>query len=480
MRQKFLGNLIFLILANLLVKPLWILGIDRYVQNQSGPILYGAYFAVFNFTYLFHIILDAGINNFNNREVSRDASFISTHSSAILNIKLLFSLIYVAFTCGLAYFTAFDKEQLSMLHWLIVNLILLNFVLYFRSNIAALQLFKVDSLLSVSDRLLAILFCAILIFMHPFGASLNIMHFIYAQTLALGITLLVAMGISMSRTKAFEYKWDIAVIKKMLLMSYPFAIIGILMTLYYRLDGVMIEQMLIDGKEQAGIYAASYRLFDASNMIAYLFATLLLPMFSNMIFKKESVEELTKTATYLLFAASALVAILSIFFGDQLMPLLYQQASEEWIIIFQLLMVSFVAVSMTYVYGTLLTAGGHLKLFNILAFLGLILNFGLNLFLIPTYKALGATWATFVTQFFIAILQIIFVMIKYKVRFSLGEISKLSIYTLTTITLTFLCVHYKIKLFASISMISSAAVILFFALKLIPLNSFSRLIKRES
>jgi O-antigen/teichoic acid export membrane protein len=298
--------------------------------------------------------------------------------------------------------------------------------------------------------------------------------------LALGITLLVAMGISMSKTKAFKYKWDVAVIKKMLLMSYPFAIIGILMTLYYRLDGVMIEQMLLDGKEQAGIYAASYRLFDASNMIAYLFATLLLPMFSNMIFKKESVEELTKTATYLLFAASALVAILSIFFGDQLMPLLYQQASDEWIIIFQLLMVSFVAVSMTYVYGTLLTAGGHLKLFNILAFLGLMINFGLNLFLIPTYKALGATWATFVTQFFIAILQIIFVMIKYKVRFSLGEISKLSIYTLTTITLTFLCAHYKIKLFASISMISSAAVILFFALKFIPLNSFSRLIKRES
>ena len=98
------------------------------------------------------------------------------------------------------------------------------------------------------------------------------------------------------------------------------------------------------------------------------------------------------------------------------MPLLYQQASDEWIIIFQLLMVSFVAVSMTYVYGTLLTAGGHLKLFNILAFLGLILNFGLNLFLIPTYKALGATWATFVTQFFIAILGLRYLKCKGRSR----------------------------------------------------------------
>ena len=479
MRQKFLGNLFFLILANLLVKPLWILGIDRYVQNQSGPILYGAFFAVFNFSYLFHIILDAGINNFNNREASRDSTFISTHASAILNIKLLFSVFYVGITVGLAYFTSFDEEQYSMLYWLIVNLILLNFILYFRSNIAALQLFKIDSLLSVCDRLLAILFCCLLIFVHPFGASLDIMHFIYAQTLALAITLLLAMFISISKTKTFQYQFDFVVMKKMLLMSYPFAIIGILMTLYYRLDGFMIEQMLVDGKEQAGIYAASYRLFDASNMIAYLFATLLLPLFSSMIFKKESIEELTKTASYLLFSASALVAILSFFFADKLMPILYDQANDEWSIIFQLLMISFVAVSMTYVYGTLLTAGGHLKLFNLLAFAGLLINLSLNLFLIPKYKALGATWATFITQFFIASLQILFVIIKYKLKFSVKEVSKLGGYLLCLILCCLLCIHFEFNLLLSLCFVTLGAVCSFLMLKIIPLHSVSQFMKKQ-
>jgi hypothetical protein len=37
MRKKFALNLLFLLAANLLVKPFWIFGIDRVVQNKVGP-----------------------------------------------------------------------------------------------------------------------------------------------------------------------------------------------------------------------------------------------------------------------------------------------------------------------------------------------------------------------------------------------------------------------------------------------------------
>lgn len=480
MRQKFLGNLIFLILANLLVKPFWILGIDRYVQNQSGPILYGAYFAVFNFTFLFHIVLDAGINNFNNTEASRDNNFIAAYASAMLNIKVLFSLVYVAITVGLAWFTAFDGLQYKMLYWLMLNLILLNFVLYFRSNIAAMQWYRLDSVLSITDRLLAIIFCSVLIYFHPWGRTIDVMHFIYAQTLALVITLLIAMVVSFSKSNVFNYSLDFSLMKKLLKRSYPFAIIGILMTLYYRLDGVMIEQMLpIDGKEQAGIYAASYRLFDATNMIAYLFATLLLPMFSVMIAKRENVEDLTKTAAKLLFAGSVFVAILSFFYSEQWMPMLYHQADSYWINIFKLLMITFIAVSMTYVYGTLLTAGGHLQLFNILAFLGLVINFSLNLFLIPHYKAIGATWATLITQFFIASMQMYWVYRKYHFKVVIKDTFKLMTYAALLIVFSLLCLHFHLPFIPVAVMISLMALVLFFILKIIPLNAYQLFIKKE-
>jgi O-antigen/teichoic acid export membrane protein len=45
----------------------------------------------------------------------------------------------------------------------------------------------------------------------------------------------------------------------------------------------MLERMLEDGKTQAGIYANGFRFFEAANNIAFLFASLLLPLFSNLL-----------------------------------------------------------------------------------------------------------------------------------------------------------------------------------------------------
>ena len=69
MQKKFITNLAFLLFLNILIKPFWLLGIDRSVQNATGADVYGAYYALFNFSFLFNILLDMGITNFNNRNM---------------------------------------------------------------------------------------------------------------------------------------------------------------------------------------------------------------------------------------------------------------------------------------------------------------------------------------------------------------------------------------------------------------------------
>ncbi|MFI5220594.1 MAG: polysaccharide biosynthesis protein, partial [Bacteroidia bacterium] len=61
MQKKFITNLGFLLFLNLLIKPFWILGIDRSVQNTVGAEIYGQYYALFNFSFLLNILLDIGI-----------------------------------------------------------------------------------------------------------------------------------------------------------------------------------------------------------------------------------------------------------------------------------------------------------------------------------------------------------------------------------------------------------------------------------
>ena len=95
MRKKFATNLIFLFAANLLVKPFWIFGIDRVVQNKVGAEVYGTYFAVFNYSFLLSILLDFGINNFNNRAVSRNSKRSGEYLLNLMLLKIFLAFIFI-------------------------------------------------------------------------------------------------------------------------------------------------------------------------------------------------------------------------------------------------------------------------------------------------------------------------------------------------------------------------------------------------
>ena len=402
MRRKFATNLIFLLTVNLLIKPYWIFGIDRVIQNKLPLADYGTYFAVFNYSFLLSIILDFGINNFNNRAISRDRNRLGEYLLNLMLVKGGLSIIYFALTFLSALATGFDQLQMKMLFFLAINQILLSAILYFRSNIAAIQLFKTDSLISTLDRLLAIVFCLLLLYLPVYKDSFNIMWFIYAQTLALLITAIVSFLVILGKSKIELRIWEGKFTKMILLKSAPFAMLALLMGIYYRIDAVMIEFMLPNGKEETGIYAASFRLLDAVNQFGYLFATLLLPMFAGMIRRNESMRHLVKFSSELLFVIAFITAADCYFFRNEMMTMLYQNATPYWSQIFGWLMCTFIPMSSIYVFGTLLTAKGNLKILNYIALGGMVLNITLNLYLVPHYGALGATIATLITQFLAA------------------------------------------------------------------------------
>ena len=127
---------------------------------------------------------------------------------------------------------------------------------------------------------------------------------------------------------------------------------------------------------------------DAANQIGVLFATLLLPMFANMIINNQKLDELVKLSFSLLFVPASIVAVFSYFFSTQLMDILYNSNTLESAQVLGVLMTCFVAIASTYVFGTLLTANGSLRVLNKLAIAGVFLNLVLNLILIPYYQAL--------------------------------------------------------------------------------------------
>lgn len=438
MQKKFLSGLFILLLLNLLIKPFWILGVDRAVQNIVGAADYGFYFAIFNFSFLFNIFLDVGLTNFNNRNIAQNHHLLNKYFSGILGMKLLLSALYIVVTISVGFIVGYSRLQMNLLYVLAFNQVLISLILYLRSNISGLQLFKTDSLISVLDRFLMILFCSVIIWGHWFRQSITIYWFVFAQTLAYSVTAIVAFIIVVRKAEFVRINWDSKFFLVILKQSFPYALLVLLMTFYNRIDSVMIERLLPNdvGDYQVGVYASAYRLLDAVNMIAYLFAVILLPVFARMIKLKQSVNEIVKLSFSMLFTVSIIVAFACFAFRQEIMTLLYPQHANETLtqfydrinqlsFVFSMLMSCFVAISLTYVFGTLLTANGSLKTLNIVAATGMVLNIGLNLFLIPKFLASGSAVASVVTQFAMAIIQMIIAIRMFKVDFKRIEIIRL-------------------------------------------------------
>lgn len=417
-QKKFITNIAFLIVLNLLIKPFWPLGIEPAVQNAVGNAGYGEYFILFNFSFLLNIILDFGVTNFNNKNIAQNNHLLTKHFSSLFSLKLALGIIYVIITLILGLVMGYDFRYMKLLSILAVNQFLISMIAYLRSNLLGLHLFKTDSFVSVADRIIMIFLCVGLL-LRWFGIEIDIMTFVYAQTIGYVLTATLAFITVYLKTDHFKLTWNWPFSLMILKQSFPFAILVLLMTFYNRLDAVMIERILPEGEgaEQAGIYAKAFRLLDAANMIAYLFSVQLLPVFSKMIKLKENVENLVKLAFILLITPALMVSIGCFFYAQDLSSLINHGVTDSSIE-FGILMFCFTAVATTYIFGTLLTANGNLKQLNMMALTGICINLILNFVLIPHYKAMGSAVSSLITQFFTAGIQIFFAVkiFKFKVN----------------------------------------------------------------
>lgn len=401
MNREFLINILFLIGINVLIKPLYIFGIDRTVQNILPTAEYGLYFVLLNFTWLFQIFNDFGIAYFNSGNLSKHPHLISKYFPNLLMLKIFLTIFFFFVLLITAYALGYLPQYQHLLWYIGLNQALSSLVLFLRSNVSGIGQYRWDSLLSVLDRLLLILICGFMLYVPLFTADFRIEYFIWSQTASLLFTALTALGILIRYTGlAFSglTAWHPAFVKLLFKKSLPYALAVFLMTIYTRVDAVMIEKLLPDGAAEAGIYAAAYRLLDAAAIIGFLFAGLLLPMFSRMLHQGGDVSALAHFSFKLLFTFAMPLSLITWFWGDEIMRLLYLNADAYYGKVLGALMWSFVASSGIYVYGTLLTAGDKLRKMNMIFLIGLIINIILNIILIPAGKAQGAAMATSITQ----------------------------------------------------------------------------------
>ncbi|MDR2971046.1 MAG: oligosaccharide flippase family protein [Bacteroidales bacterium] len=474
MKQKdFLFNLFILLFLNLLIKPFWILGVDMSVQNAVGAESFGLYFAVFNFTFLFNMLLDFGLTNFNNRNIAQNTQLLSKHISGILTLKLVLGLIYLFIVLIAGICIGYESFQLKLLVWLAFNQFLNALILYLRSNVAALLMFKTDSILSVLDKLLMIIICGLLLWGNVTQKPFQIMWFAYAQTVSCLLAAAVALVIVMFKAKMIRLTWNFTFFRAILKKSFPFALLYLLMSIYGRTDAVILERILPNSisATQTGIFASAFRFLDALVQVAFLVSVILLPLFSKMLKKKEDLTPIIRSAFTLLFFFSVTATILLLAYRIPLLAFRYPDIWVESARVFVFIIPCIIPISMTYIFGTLLTANGNLRLLNITSAIAIVVNIAINFTLIPVLEARGAAIAGLATQTSIAVMQFFIAFKQLKIPFSTLPYFRCLLYICLLTGSVFLTTNYlHTGLIKSLVICSVISLIWAFVTKLIPLK----------
>lgn len=477
MKKKFITNLILLITLNLLVKPFWIFGIDMEVQNQVGAENYGFYLSLFNFSLILNVLLDVGITNYNNRKISRYQQLLPKFLSNIVAIKFLLAIFYAVFALTLAFIIGYDFRQFHLLLFLILNQFLISFTLYLRSNLSAMQFFRLDSFLSVLDKSVMILLTAILLYGNLFDEPFRIEWFVYTQSIAYLCTSLIVLTIVFRKAGCQRIRFNSSYLRLILKDSWPYALLVLQMGTYSWGGVVLLERLIPDGQEQAGIYAQGNRILDAISQFGYLFAGLLLPMFSRMIKKNESVDQLLKLSAVLLLVPAIIIAIASWSFNQDIISFLYDEKHPESPLIFSLLMSSFLGIGTVYIFGSLLTANGSIFLLNKIAFLGVVVNISLNVALIPAYQAVGTAIATVTTQLVVAAAHLIAARKVFQLKSSGKNTLKLLLFSIALVALGFGTHILSLNWFLELILFGILSLLLAILIRLISLKSIYQIIR---
>jgi O-antigen/teichoic acid export membrane protein len=388
----FFKGLSWLIILNMLVKPIWLFFIDRQVQLLVGYQEYGRYFAILNLSYVLFFLSDIGISNMLNQ---RMANHLPLNLMQLLRIKVVLLVIYFIVFSFIGWLTKIS--QWNILFYVIAIQALTSLLIFFRNVITGNQYFGTDAWVSVMDKSLMIVLCGSILYTSFFG-GMSLLLFLRVQALCTLIAVLVSfLFIVRKRLVTVSGNENIETILKFVT---PFAVITLLMSVHYRLDGFLLERIHLNGPMEAGIYASAYRLLDASNMVGYLASSFLVAFVARNLKEKDSLQDAIFNTRHLLMFCSLGVVSFVIMFAPWVEHALYHTDRDYNCRVIQLCMASYPAYCLVHIYGSVLTGSARFREFISILIVSVLLNIILNIVFIPRMGALGCCLAALASQYF--------------------------------------------------------------------------------
>jgi len=379
LRQDYLSGA-FWLFADKGLKVLAELLVGFYLARYLGSEQFGVLNFAISLVMLFQGLSTLGLDVVLVRElVENHHAHSSILSTAFLMrvVVSLFLIIVVQFVCH-----ALAPDAYALISIISLSLFFRSFEIitsYFQSIVKSEWVAFAQIVVTVVGTTLKIIAVAL-------NANLIWFSMIYSfEWMILAGGLLIIYLNKQNATLHYDKRWSF----KLLRSSWYLMLSAIAVNLYMRIDQVMIRQIIGDAPN--GHYAAAVRLSEIWYVIPGILCAVLFPAIINA---KQNSAEIYKSRLLslnaFLFWLALGVSLTITPFSDVLVGWLY---GSEYIAAGEILRVhiwSSIFVFMGVSSGYWLVAEGHERISLYRTISGLVVNMGLNLFLIPRYGAVGA------------------------------------------------------------------------------------------
>ncbi|EDQ01571.1 flippase [Shewanella benthica] len=366
--------------------------IGIWVARYLGPEQFGLFSYAQSFVVLFSAFATLGLDGIVIRKLVKDESQRDKLLGTAFTLKLIGAFLVLALLVIAVFLQPSDLlanslffiiasatvfQSFNVIDFYFQSQVLSKYVVY--SNVFSLLLSSIIKVTLIVNEAPLIAFAYVILFDSFVLAS----GFIYFYVL--------------KRLSIRHWCFDKAVAKSLLKESWPLILSGLVVSMYMKIDQVMIKEML--GSVEVGQYSAAVRLSEAWYFIPMVISSSLFPAILNAkkISKELYYSRIQQLYDLMAWMAIA-IAIPMTFLSDWLVHLLYGAQYNEAGGVLMIHIWSAVFVFLGVASGKWFVAEG-LQIYSFYRTLaGAILNVGLNLVLIPQYGIYGAAIATLASQ----------------------------------------------------------------------------------
>jgi O-antigen/teichoic acid export membrane protein len=377
--------------------------ISVYVARYLGPDQYGLLNYSISFVTLFSAIATLGLDQIVIRDLVKDRNKRDSLLGTAFVLKLSGAVFVIAILAIGVQFTSNDLFTNLLIFIIAAGTLFqsMNVVDFYYQS-------KVQSKFSVQVKFWTIMGISLLkVYSIYIGAPLLWFAFLVLLEniiLAGGFFLIYnSKGLSI-----FSWHFDLDMAKSLLKSSWPLIFSGIVISLYMKIDQVMIKEML--DSQAVGIYASAVKLSEAWYFVPMIISSSLFPAIieSKKISEKLYYERLQKLYDLLFIVALSIIIpttllsnwVIDIFYGQAYFGAGAVLSIHIWAGLFVFLGVARSKWILTE----------NLQKYSFLYYsIGAVSNIALNLYLIPIHGINGAAFATLISQFIAVILGPFFI-----------------------------------------------------------------------